>query len=159
MVICGLSMASIEQSRLHGSIAALKGLLTHTLDWCYKFLPDPEDKLMHDTIILFQEEITKRHKSLEEAIFSTSGISEEETEVQGQAIAIYEDWVTSSWSTLRKKLGSLNQAASKSFLNTFMTNTTASPKPAGTTQKQFNVRLLCQFLLMMEHLPADFCTW
>ena len=45
----------------------------------------------------------------QEAIFSASGLSEEEAKILGQAIPIYEDWVTLSKSVLWVKLWSLNQ--------------------------------------------------
>ena len=110
-------MALTELPMLRGSIVALKGHLTHTLDQCDKFLMDPVDELTRGTNILFQEEITKRHGSLEEAVFSASCISVEEAEVKNQAIAAYEDWAFTIWSTLWKNLASLNQAASDSLLN------------------------------------------
>ena len=90
MVIRGISMALTELSKLHGSINTLKGHLTHTLDRVDKFLLDPVNKTTQDPMLSFQNEITKRHSMLEDAVLATSSISEEEHDVQGKALAKYE---------------------------------------------------------------------
>ena len=156
MVICSLSMALTELSKLSGSINALKGHLTHTLDQVDKFLLHPV-KTMRDSTLSFQNEISKRHSLLEEAVLAASSISEEEFDVQGQGIVAYEDQVTSTRTSIAKLLMSLNQVASESLLNASMATTTASPMPAGV--HQFDIHLFHPFLLMPEHTLVDFVTW
>ena len=150
-------MASTELPKLRGSINTLKGHLTRTLDLVDKFLQDPVNETTRDSMLSFQNEITKRHGMLEDAVLAASSISEEEHEVQGEALARYETRVASTRSSLATMLTSLNQVASESLLNASMTSTAASPRPAGA--RQFDVRMLCPFLLTPEHALADFRTW
>ena len=133
MVIHSLSMASTELPKLCGSINALKGHLTHTLDWVDKFLLYPVNKMMQDSTLSFQNEITKRHSLLEEAVMAASSISEEEYGVQWQGMVAYEDWVALTHTLIAKLLMSLNQVASESLLNASMA-TTATSLPAGVGQ-------------------------
>ena len=125
MVICGLSMASMELSKLRGSINTLKGHLTRTLDQVDKFLLHPVNEMMWDSTLSFQNEISKRHNLLEEAVLAASSISKEEFDVQGPGIMAYEDQVASTHTSVPKLLTSLNQVASESLLNASTATTAA----------------------------------
>ena len=65
----------MELPRLRGSFVTLKGHLTHMLDQCNKFLMDPVGELTQGMIISFEDEISKRHGVLEDAVFTVSGLS------------------------------------------------------------------------------------
>ena len=150
-------MASTELPRLRGSINALKGHLTRTLDRVDKFLIHSVNETTRDSALSFQNEITKKHEMLEEAVLAASSISEEEYDVQSEGMVKYEERVASVRASIAKLLTDLNQSASESLLNTSTSSTAASSGSAG--KRQFDVNLLRPFLLTPEHAPADFRTW
>ena len=150
-------MASTELPRLRGSINALKGHLTRTLDQVDKFLIHSVNETTRDSALSFQNEITKRHEMLEEAVLAASSISEEEYDVQWEGMVKYEERVASARASIAKLLTDLNQSASESLLNASTSSTAASSGSAG--KRPFDVNLLRPFLLTPEHAPADFRSW
>ena len=150
-------MASTELPRLRGSINALKGHLTRTLDRVDKFLIHSVNETTRDSALSFQNEITKKHEMLEEAVLAASSISEEEYDVQWEGMVKYEERVASVRASIAKLLTDLNQSASESLLNTSTSSTAASSGSAG--KRPFDVNLLRPFLLTPEHAPADFRSW
>ena len=135
-------MASMELPKLCESIVTLKGYLTHTLDLCNKFLVDPEDELPVAWSINSRKRSPKGMGCWRKLSSLLVALAMRKLKFKIEQLPPTRIGFPQSSPHCKKKLASLNQAASNLVLN-------ASATPTAML-KQFDIHLLCLFLLMME---------